>query len=101
MKIGEDKKGHFKAGMVITFIASIIIMALDMFFGESFGIAIEHAQYGAIMAWVAGIGKEAKDYYDNVVAEKKGLRKPHSVEFMDFWFTVLGGMIIATLFGIF
>jgi len=83
-KIGKDKLGHFKAGAIIALAGSVL-------FGSGVGLAL---------AFLAGAGKEGMDYYANWKAEKEGLKQPHSVEFLDFWFTLVGGMIVVAFFAL-
>lgn len=85
MKIAQDKIGHLRAGAAIALIISI---AGYMIFG------ITDMKYAIFASLVAGAGKEAYDYFDNMRRAKKGLKAQHTVEFADFWFTLVGGLAV-------
>lgn len=76
MKIGKDKVGHFKAGMLIAIVVSFI-------FDVGWAIA-------AVLT--VGASKEIYDYFH---------QENHTPEFLDFWFTALGGFIVVMLYSLF
>lgn len=81
--IKKDKKLHFIAGALIMFISMLIINL----FNVHFKVNVDY-RLGLFLVLAAAILKE---FYDSFHPKK------HSVEFLDFLFTIFGGLAIYLL----
>lgn len=87
--IAKDKQLHLLAGVVVATIAQALCIG---FVGGPFPMV------GVGAAALAGAYKEARDWYANRKDAMKGAAvPPHSVEWADFGFTTVGGVVVDVL----
>lgn len=84
-RIPLDKSHHAIGGAIIALVVAII--------ASLFGYA-SYANYAGCSAGVlAGIGKEAMDWWIDRPYRKRGLLPPHEVSFYDFLATACGAVV--------
>lgn len=92
MSIAHDKLLHIVAGALIACTVAVIVM---------FAGHVEAAGLAAFFAaGVAGVAKEAADFFLNERAVLRGEAPVHGVETSDALHTLLGGMLVALPVGI-
>jgi hypothetical protein len=93
MSIAKDKVLHFTGGLI----AGSIGLLFSRYFSPP-GIAGVAVLAGAL----AGVGKEAWDYWANARAHKvdPAAPPPHDVDLWDAVATFLGGLAVAVVFSI-
>lgn len=74
--VPADKILHFIAGGVVALLGYVV------------------GYDGFVLAVIAGILKEAYDFIQNAIAERRGLPHPHNVDFSDCVWTMGGGAVI-------
>jgi len=82
--IAKDKWGHFKVGVLVALVTFLVLRGI----GVIWGVALV---WSVIAANVAGISKEV---YDSFHPDK------HTVELLDYCFTVWGGIAVAAVVGL-
>lgn len=82
----NDKAKHALAGAAAAAVAMFVYSQL----GDPLGLPTQVV--GILASLLAGIGKEAKDAYDNWQARRSGAVPVHGVEFADTIATVFGGV---------
>lgn len=80
--IGPDKVLHIAGGIFFGFVGAILGVVLGL----------NPLICGIGLAVVAGVAKEGLDYVKNQRAVAAGQSKPHGVEFLDAFYTGLGGV---------
>lgn len=82
--IPQDKANHAIDGAVIYFFTAVIFRALGL---------PNHREWALAVTTLVGAAKEGADWVLNLLARRKGLPPPHSVEGLDFIATFLGGAL--------
>lgn len=76
-----------KKDKVLHLLAGLVVSCGGMFFAFP-------GPFGLGLAILAGIGKEVFDWNANRLARKRGLPRPHTVDFLDALATAAGGLPI-------
>lgn len=87
-RLPKDKEGHLEGGVII----SVLVMLFSLITSCPFWYIA-----GPVAAISAGFIKEIIDLCSNVIRKRQGLRPAHSVEWLDFFYTTLGGLILPAL----